>query len=185
VVVLGAAGGVGLAAVELAATAGAHVVAAASSPEKRAACVDAGAAAVIDYDAVDLKVAIRDATGGGADIVIDPVGGPYSEPALRALRPGGRHVVVGFAAGSIPAIPLNLLLVKGISVHGLDLRHAYSLDPAGAANAVNRLFDDLAAGRLRPRVGARFALEDTVQAFRTVAERRAIGKVLVFPNGMP
>jgi NADPH2:quinone reductase len=140
---------------------------------------------VIDYDSVDLKLAIREATGGGADIIIDPVGGPYSEPALRSLRPGGRHVVVGFAAGTIPAIPLNLLLVKGISVHGLDLRHAYGLDPVGSAAAVNGLFDDLAAGRLAPRVGARFGLDDTVEAFRTVAERRAIGKVLVLPQGLP
>jgi NADPH2:quinone reductase len=184
VVVLGAAGGVGLAAVELARLHGAHVVAAASSPEKRDACLEAGADAVVDYDSVDLKLAIREVTGGGADVVIDPVGGSYSEPALRSLRPGGRHVVVGFAAGSIPSIPLNLLLVKGISVHGLDLRHTYTLDPAGSAATMTRLFDDLAAGRLRPRVGARFGLDDTVEAFRTVAERRAIGKVLVLPRGV-
>ena len=180
VVVLGAAGGVGLAAVDLARVAGARVLAAASSPDKLAACKEMGAEIVVDYTREDLKAAIKDATGGGAHLVVDPVGGAWSEQALRALRPGGRHVVVGFASGEIPKIPLNLLLVKGISVLGFDLRYVgvEALVEAGATLGAH-----LAAGRIRPHVGARYPLMRAGDALLDVAERRAVGKVIVLPGG--
>jgi NADPH2:quinone reductase len=181
VVVLGAAGGVGLAAVDLARAAGARVVAAASPPEKRAACTDAGAEVVVDYEHDDLKTAIRDATGG-AHLVVDPVGGPHAEAALRALCPGGRFVVVGFASGTIPSIPLNLVLVKGVSVHGLDLRQLGLLDPGLGPTTMRHLLDLIGAGRLSPRVDQRFPLDEVVEALRTVIVRRAIGKVVVEPG---
>jgi NADPH2:quinone reductase len=181
VVVLGGAGGVGLAAIDLAREAGARVVAAASTPEKRAACQEAGAEVVVDYEHEDLKAAIRAATGG-AHLVIDPVGGAHAEVALRALRPGGRFVVVGFASGSIPSIPLNLVLVKGVSVHGLDLRQLGLADPELGTRTMRHLLDLMVAGRLRPRVDQRFPLDQVVEALRTVTERRAIGKVVVEPG---
>ncbi|MGZ4760375.1 MAG: NADPH:quinone oxidoreductase family protein [Acidimicrobiales bacterium] len=180
VVVLGGAGGVGMAAIDLARHAGARVVAAASTPEKLAACREAGAEVVVDYVHEDLKAAIKDATGG-AHLVIDPVGGTHSEAALRALRPGGRFVVVGFASGVIPALPLNLVLVKGVSVHGLDLRQLNLADPDLHAGTLPVLLDLLAEGSLRPRIDERFALDDVVAALRSVADRRAIGKVVVVP----
>ena len=183
VVVLGAAGGVGLAAVDLGRHHGARVVAVASTEAKRAAAIEAGAEVVLGPMAPrDLKDALKEATGGGTAVVIDPVGGHSSEAALRGMRPGGRFVVVGFASGVIPSFATNLLLVKAITVHGLDLRHVHEADPAAAAAAGVALFADLAAGRLRPRVDRTFALEETVAAMRVVADREVVGKVLVLPG---
>jgi NADPH2:quinone reductase len=122
VLVLGAAGGVGLASVELATLLGGQVVAAASSPEKLELCARYGAVAGIDYTKEDLKTRAKELTGGGAGVVVDPVGGPYSEAALRATKWGSRFVVVGFAAGEIPRIPLNLILLKGVIVRGMEMR---------------------------------------------------------------
>jgi len=116
VLVLGAAGGVGLAAVEVATVLGARVIAAASSPEKCAAAMSRGAAATVDYMAQELKPAVKALAPGGVDVVIDPVGGEYSEAALRTMAPGGRFVVVGFASREIPRIPLNLVLLKGVEI---------------------------------------------------------------------
>jgi NADPH:quinone reductase-like Zn-dependent oxidoreductase len=178
VVVLGGAGGVGMAAIDLAREAGARVVAAASTPAKLEACRQAGAEVVVDYEHDDLKQAIKDATGG-AHLVVDPVGGAHSEAALRALRPGGRLVVVGFASGVVPALPLNLVLVKGVSVHGLDLRQLHVGDPGLNARTLPTLLDLLATGRLHPRIDMRYDLDDVVDALNAVAERRAIGKVIV------
>src|SRR6201999_2075953 len=120
VVVLGAAGGVGLAAVDLAVAMKARVLAAASSPEKLDLCRQRGAEATVDYDREDLKSRIRELTGDSARIVIAPVGGPYSEPALRGLTRGGTFVTLGYAAGAIPAIPLNLVLLKDICVRAWE-----------------------------------------------------------------
>jgi NADPH:quinone reductase-like Zn-dependent oxidoreductase len=184
VVVLGAAGGVGLATIDLARVHGARVLAAASSPDKLAACAAAGAEVVVDYTRQDLKAEIKAATSGGAHLVIDPVGGPWSEAALRALRPGGRHVVVGFASGEIPKIALNLLLVKGISVVGLDVRHLMH-DPDVIARGNATLTALLEAGRIRPYVGARYPLARGRDALVDVAERRAVGKVLVIAGPGP
>ncbi|MFE2884969.1 NADPH:quinone oxidoreductase family protein [Streptomyces sp. NPDC059272] len=173
VAVLGAAGGVGLAAVELAALLGAEVVAVASTEEKRTACHEQGAQMTLPYD--ELKRSLRDA--GGADIVIDPVGGPYAEEALRAMRWGGRFVSVGFASGEIPRIPLNLPLLKGVSLHGFNLggwaRHRRD-DLVTARTELHGLF---AAEKIRPRVHAVYPLADVAEAL--ALGRRAIGKVLL------
>jgi NADPH2:quinone reductase len=182
VVVLGAAGGVGMATIDLARLHGARVLAAASGADKVAACVEAGADVVVDYANDDLKAAIKEHTGGGAHLVIDPVGGPYTELAVRALRSGGRLVVVGFATGSIPSLPLNLVLVKNISVYGVDVRRLGEEQPELSEKVRAVVADLLATGQIRPRIDTRFALSDTVAALRHVAGRKAIGKVLVVPD---
>lgn len=179
VVVLGAAGGVGMATLDIARILGAKTLAAASSEAKLAVCRERGADAVVDYEREDLRSRIKELTGGGADVVIDPVGGPYSEPALRALRRRGVFVTLGYAAGTIPAIPLNLVLLKAISVRGMELRtfaHDYPEESARDAAELDRLFND---GRIRPFIGERFALADTARALRLVADRGALGKVLI------
>jgi NADPH:quinone reductase len=182
VVVLGAAGGVGLAAVELAALLGARVLAAASTPEKLELCRSRGAEATVDYSCEDLKYRIKEITGGGADVVIDPVGGPYSEPALRAMRWGGRFVVVGFAAGEIPRIPLNLVLLKGVIVRGFEIRtfgqHAPELQARDRAELLELFF----AGRVHPYVSHVHPLTETARALRSLADRTATGKVLIAPR---
>jgi NADPH2:quinone reductase len=179
VVVLGAAGGVGLASVELAKLLGARVLAAAAGPERLAVCRDHGADAVVDYRDEDLKQRIKELTGGGADVVIDPVGGPYSEAALRAMRWGGRFVCVGFASGEIPRIPLNLVLLKGITVQGLEMRGflEHSADDARRDRA--ELLELLAAGRVAPHVSAVYPLEEVRDALQAVADRATTGKVII------
>jgi NADPH:quinone reductase len=179
VVVLGAAGGVGLAAVDLAVAMKARVLAAASSPEKLEVCRQRGAEATVDYEREDLKSRVRGLTDGGARVVIDPVGGPYSEPALRALRRGGIFVTLGYAAGNIPAIPLNLVLLKGITVRGMEIRTFTGDHPYDAARDIQELAQMFADGRIRPYIGARFPLADTAVALRHVAERKALGKVVI------
>src|SRR5579884_820963 len=179
VVVLGAAGGVGLAAVDLAVAMKARVLAAASSPEKLEVCRQRGAEAIVDYDREDLRARIRELTGGGARVVIDPVGGQYSEPALRALGRGGVFVTLGYAAGSIPAIPLNLVLLKGITVRGMEIRTFHEDHPAEAARDMRELQQMFAEGRIRPYIGARFPLGEAAAALRYVADRKAIGKVVI------
>jgi NADPH2:quinone reductase len=183
VVVLGAAGGVGLAAVQLAHLLGAHVIAAASSPEKLAVCAEHGADGLINYETEDLKERIRELTGGGADVIIDPVGGPYSEPALRAGRWHARFVTLGFAAGEIPRIPLNLVLLKGVVVMGMEIWGFSTHQSADAIRDRSELMELLASGRLQPVVSATYALDDVVGALETVAGRRATGKVLITPTG--
>ena len=182
VVVLGAAGGVGLAAVELAVVLGASVTAVASSESKRRLCVAKGAGTAIDPDAPDLKERLKAATNGGADVVGDPVGGPYAETALRAMRWGGRFVSVGFASGEIPRIPLNLVLLKGVHVTGFTMGGISANQPVETARASAELAELLATGRVTPHVSARYPLAETAQALNDLAERRATGKVLVLPN---
>ncbi|MDR3657480.1 MAG: NADPH:quinone oxidoreductase family protein [Mycobacterium sp.] len=179
VVVLGAAGGVGLAAVDLAVAMKARVLAAASSPEKLALCRQRGAEATVDYDREDLKTRIRELTGDAARVVIDPVGGSYSEPALRALARGGTFVTLGYAAGAIPSIPLNLVLLKGITICGMEIRTFMGDRPDDAARDLRELSQMFAAGTIRPYIGARFPLSDTAAALRMVAERTALGKVVI------
>lgn len=179
VVVLGAGGGVGLAAVDLAVAMKARVLAAASTPEKLEVCRQRGAEATVDYGREDLKARIRGLSGGGARVVIDPVGGPYSEPALRALGRGGIFVTLGYAAGSIPAIPLNLVLLKGITVRGMEIRTFVADHPDDAARDMRELAQMFADGRVRPYIGARFPLAETPAALRHVADRKAIGKVVI------
>ena len=181
VVVLGAAGGVGLAALDIAKLLGARVIAAASGAAKLATCRERGADETIDYSIEDLKSRIKELTGRGADVVIDPVGGSHSESALRATAWGGRFVCLGFASGEIPRIPLNLVLLKGVLVCGMEIRTFGEHRPDDARRDEAELLDHFRAGRLRPHIGARFGLDEVVQALRTVGERRAIGKVLIIP----
>jgi NADPH:quinone reductase len=178
-VVLGAGGGVGLAAVQLGALLGATVTAVASSDEKLAAASAFGAARTIDHRAGDLRGALRAALPGGADVVVDPVGGDLAEPALRSLRWGGRFVTVGYASGVIPAIPLNLVLLKGVHVLGFQFLDFATHAPDDRARDERELLDLLAAGRAFPHVGARFALDDAARALRHVADGRAVGKVVL------
>jgi NADPH2:quinone reductase len=179
VVVLGAAGGVGLAAVDLAVAMKTRVLAAASSPEKLELCRSRGAEATIDYDREDVKTRIRELTGDSARAVLDPVGGGYTEPALRALARGGTFVTLGYAAGVIPAIPLNLVLLKGITVRGMEIRTFMSDRPDDSARDMRELTEMFATGVIRPYIGARFPLADTAAALRLVADRKAIGKVVI------
>ena len=182
VAVLGAAGGVGSAAVELGHLLGARVVAAASSPAKLDVCRAMGADAVIDYSTEDLKERLKELTGGGADVVIDPVGGPYAEPALRAMRWGGRFVIVGFASGEIPRIPLNLVLLKGVTITAFEFRGFGTHRPEAMAAATAALRDMIATGRIRPHISAVYPLEATARALDDVLGRRSTGKVLIDPT---
>jgi NADPH2:quinone reductase len=178
--VLGAAGGVGLAAVELGREVGARVLAAASSEEKRALCLAKGAAAALDAAPEGLRERVRDAAGkGGVDVVLDPVGGAATEPALRSLAPGGRHVVVGFASGEVPRIATNLLLLRNARLVGFEIGGWQRQHAEVARDARATLEGWLAAGRIAPHVGARFPLERTAEALRLVADRRALGKVVI------
>ncbi|OBJ00253.1 NADPH:quinone oxidoreductase [Mycobacterium sp. 1482292.6] len=179
VVVLGAAGGVGLAAVDLGVAMGARVLAAASSPEKLELCRRRGAEVTVDYDREDLKTRIRELTGDSARVVLDPVGGPYSEPALRGLARGGTFVTLGYAAGSIPAIPLNLVLLKDICVRGMEIRTFMADRPDDAVRDLAELAQMFAAGTVRPYIGARFPLSETAAALRHVADRKVLGKVVI------
>ncbi|OBH81919.1 NADPH:quinone oxidoreductase family protein [Mycobacterium sp. E2989] len=179
VVVLGAAGGVGLAAVDLAVALKARVLAAASSTDKLELCRRRGAEATVDYDREDLKSRIRELTGDAARVVIDPVGGPYAEPALRALARGGTFVTLGYAAGTIPAIPLNLVLLKDICVRGMEIRTFMADHPDEAVRDMRELSEMFAAGTIRPYIGARFPLSDTAAALRHVADRKVLGKVVI------
>jgi NADPH:quinone reductase len=181
VVVLGAAGGVGLATVDLAVALGARVLAAASSPEKLAVCAKRGAEAVVDYDRESLKDRIKEITGGGADVVIDPVGGRYAEEALRATHYGARFVTVGYASGEIPRIPLNLVLLKGVRVMGYEARTFGTNEPELMARDRKELSALFNSGRISPYVCATYGLADVAGALRHVGDRRAIGKVILRP----
>jgi NADPH:quinone reductase len=179
VVILGAAGGVGQAALDLAVTMKARVLAAASTEDKLDICRQRGAQATVAYDRDDLKSAIRELTGDGARVVIDPVGGRYAEQALRGLARGGIFVTLGYAAGTIPAIPLNLVLLKDITIRGMEIRTFTADHPDDAARDIRELQQMFADGRIQPYIGARFGLADTATALRLVAERKAIGKVVI------
>lgn len=176
VIVLGAGGGVGLAAVQLATAMGARVVAVASSAEKLCVAEQYGAAATVNHRAGELRAALRAAVPDGAHAVLDPVGGELSEPALRALRRGGRFVTVGYAAGSIPRIPLNLVLVKGLHLLGFQFQ---DVPPKEFARNEAELAALLATGTVVPHVGAVYPLEQAAAALRQVADGRAVGKVIV------
>jgi NADPH2:quinone reductase len=175
-IVLGAGGGVGLATIQLAVKLGASVTAVASSTEKLDVAASYGAKHVINYTTDNLRTALKQAIPGGADAVIDPVGGALSEPALRALRRGGRFVTVGFASGDIPRIPLNLVLVKGVHVLGFQFQ---DVPPDEFARNEDELREQLVAMRVQPHICAVYPLEETAQALTYVAEGRAIGKVLI------
>jgi len=176
VIVLGAGGGVGLAAVQLGVQLGASVTAVASSAEKLDVAAGYGAKHVVNHKTGDLRRALKEAVPGGADAVVDPVGGDLSEPALRSLSRRGRFVTVGFASGVIPRIPLNLVLVKGVQVLGFQFQ---DVRPDEFARNDDELRQHFVSGRVRPHVGAVYPLSETVAALRHVADGRAIGKVLI------
>jgi NADPH2:quinone reductase len=181
VLVLGAGGGIGLAAVDVAASLGARVIAAASSQAKRAAAVSAGAQAAVDYQAEDLRARVREITGAGADLVVDPVGDRFAEPALRSLRGSGRYLVIGFAGGSIPRLPLNRVLLENRSVIGVDWGAWSRQDPAGNQALIAGLLTHVAAGALNPIAPATYPLERAAEALDTLARRHVTGKLALLP----
>lgn len=179
VAVLGAAGGVGTATVDVATRLGMRVIAAASSPDRLVVAQKLGAEGGIDYVREDLKTRIRELTGGeGVHLIIDPVGGDYSEAALRAVRRGGRFVTVGYADGKIPRIPLNLVLLKDAIVRGFEIRMLRQYAPEVVA-AGDRALAQLVREGMRPLVSHVHALDDVAAALTAVAERRTTGKVVL------
>ncbi len=178
---LGAAGGVGLAAVEIGHAMGARVIAAASTDEKCALAHAHGADITINYAATELKSELKRRFPGGVDVIYDPVGGPYTEAAIRGLAWGGRLLVVGFAAGEIPKLPLNLLLLREGEVKGVFWGSWTAKDPQAHAANVARLFAWHAEGALKPHVSARYPLARTAEALAQVMQRRALGKVILEP----
>jgi NADPH:quinone reductase len=178
--VLGAAGGVGLAAVEIGKALGARVIACASSEDKLAVCREHGADATINYASEDLRERVKALTEGrGADVIYDPVGGAYSEPAFRSIAWRGRHLVVGFAAGEIPKLPLNLALLKGAAVVGVFWGDFARREPKHFAASVQQLGKWYQEGRLRPHVSATFPLESAAKALNLMAARQVKGKVVL------
>lgn len=177
VLVLGAGGGVGLAAVEVAALLGARVIAAASTPEKLAAARARGATDTVDYRASPLVESVRAIAPNGVDVVFDPVGGSLFEQALRLPAWNGRFLVVGFASGRIGSAPANVPLIKGYSLMGVRAGESARRDPKIAARATRELAEWTAAGHLRPHVSATFSLAKAGSALEELAGRRAIGRI--------
>ena len=178
--VLGAAGGVGIAAIEIGKAVGARVIACASTADKLAVCRAHGADDTIDYATEDLRDRIKALTGGrGPDVVYDPVGGPYTEPALRSIAWRGRLLVVGFAAGDIPRIPLNLTLLKGCSIVGVYWGEFTRREPQRFAESIRQLGRWYAEGRLKPHISATFPLERAADALTKMANREVTGKVVL------
>jgi NADPH:quinone reductase len=181
VLVLGAGGGIGLAAIDVARSLGGRVIAAASSDVKRAAAISAGAEIAVDYTAEDLKGQARELTGGGVDVVVDPVGDRFAEPALRSLAEGGRYLVVGFAGGSIPRLPLNHVLLENRSVIGIDWGAWSRRSPDDNQALIADLLDRVATGALHPVTPSAYPLDRAAEALHALAERRAVGKLVLLP----
>ena len=178
--VLGAAGGVGVSAIEIGKIVGARVIAAASSDEKLAVCKQHGADDLINYGTDDLRERIKELTGGkGVDVVYDPVGGAYSEAALRSTAWRGRFLVVGFANGEIPKIPLNLTLLKGCAIVGVFWGDFARREPQANVKLMTELFKWLAEGRIKPHISARYPLARTVDALNAMASRKVTGKLVI------
>jgi NADPH:quinone reductase len=178
-IVLGAGGGVGSAAVQIGAVLGATVTAVADTPEKLEVAKSYGATRLIDTTSGDLRQLLKAALPEGADAVIDMVGGDLSEPALRTLRWNGRFVSVGYAAGPIPKIPLNLVLLKGCQIRGFQMRTFAENAPDQLQRNEHELMDLLAAGKVQPHIGATFELSDIAAALQYVADGKAVGKVVI------
>jgi NADPH2:quinone reductase len=182
VLVLGASGGIGIASIEIAKALGARVIACASSDDKLAACRAHGADAVINYATDDLRARIKELTEGrGVDVIVDPVGGPFTEPALRSIAWRGRLLVVGFAAGEIPKMPLNLTLLKGCSIVGVFWGDFLRREPAAFAASVAQLGQWHAEGKIKPHVSGTFPLARAADAIKLMAERKVIGKLVIVP----
>lgn len=185
VVVTGAAGGAGLAAIEIAKLMGARVIAVVSSREKAEIATEAGADAIILYPGTDLKQAVRDATGGhGADVVYDCIGGDAAEPLVRALAWKGRYLVVGFAAGEIPKLPINLLLLRGAAMLGVFWGESVRRDPKTHVANMRRVLEWVADGRLRPRLHATYPLAEIADALAVLDRREATGKIVLTMPGL-
>jgi NADPH2:quinone reductase len=181
--VLGAAGGVGVAAIEIGKALGARVIAAASTDEKLAVCKAHGADVLINYATQDLREAIKAATDGkGPDVIYDPVGGAYAEPAFRSIAWRGRYLVIGFANGEIPKLPWNLMLLKGASVVGVFWGEFAKREPKANLAAMRELMGWLAAGKIKPHVSGRYPLADTAKALNDMAARKVTGKIVIRPN---
>lgn len=181
--VLGAAGGVGLAAIEIGKALGARVIAAASSDEKLAVCKEHGADATINYSTQDLREAIKAATDGkGPDVIYDPVGGIYAEPAFRSIAWRGRYLVIGFANGEIPKLPLNLPLLKGASLVGVFWGEFAKREPKANLAAMRELMTWMAEGKIKPHISGRYALAETPHALNDMAARKVTGKVVIQPQ---
>jgi NADPH2:quinone reductase len=180
VLVLGASGGVGLAAIDIGKGLGATVVAAASSDDKLASCRARGADFTVNYGAADWRKTLEATLNGRAiTVVYDPVGGAWSETAFRCLSPGGRHLVVGFAGGEIPRIPLNLPLLKRSSIVGVDWGGYVRNDPIDALPVMQRLVDLVAAGRITPRASATYPLAQAPHVLARLMNRENIGKPVI------
>ncbi|WP_321887482.1 NADPH:quinone oxidoreductase family protein [Paraburkholderia bannensis] len=180
--VLGAAGGVGLAAVEIGKVLGARVIAAASSEEKLDVCRRFGADATINYSTEDLRERIKALTDGkGPDVIYDPVGGIYAEPAFRSIGWRGRYLVVGFANGEIPKLPLNLALLKGASLVGVFWGDYARREPQNNAAAFAQMVGWIGEGKLKPYVSKRYKLADSAQALKDMASRKVTGKIIIEP----
>ena len=182
VLVLGAAGGVGLASVEVAKALGAHVIACASSAGKLAVCRDRGADDVIDYATEDLRERVKTLTRGrGVDVIVDPVGGPITEAALRSIAWRGRLLVIGFAEGTIPRIPLNLVLLKGCSLVGVFWGDFTRREPRAFAASVEQLCEWYAQGTITPHISLTLPLSRGAEAIALMAARKVVGKIVLQP----
>jgi NADPH:quinone reductase len=178
--VMGAAGGVGTTAIELGKLMGAKVIAAASTAEKLELCKSLGADEVINYSEESLKDRIKELTGGkGVDVVYDPVGGDYAEPAIRGMAWNGRYLVIGFASGPIPKISLNLALLKGCSIVGVFWGRFSGEEPEANVQNIEELWELFASGKIKPVVTDSFSIDQYEEAFNCLIERRARGKVIL------
>ncbi|MEO1714666.1 MAG: NADPH:quinone oxidoreductase family protein, partial [Bacteroidota bacterium] len=180
--VLGAAGGVGTAIIQVAKAMGARVIACASTPEKLAQCQENGADDLLNYSEEDLKSRLKELTNGkGVDVIVDPVGSDYSEQALRAIAWGGRFAVVGFTAGAIAHIPLNLVLLKGCELVGVFWSTSTRRNPPRNRRNIQQALDWFEAGLLRPVLFGRFPLPEVAKALRMVSNRKAQGRLVILP----
>lgn len=179
--VLGAAGGVGVAAIQIGKALGARVIAAASTDEKLAFCKECGADETLNYAKTDLKDGVRALASGGVDVVYDPVGGAWAEPALRATAWNGRYLVIGFASGEIPKIPLNLVLLKGCQIVGVFWGQFAMREPARNRAHADRLFAWMAEGRVKPRIDAVLPFAKATEALERLERREVKGKIVLVP----
>ena len=180
VLILGASGGVGLTALELAKLMGARVIAAASTKEKLDLCKQFGADEVINYTEESLKERVKELTGGkGVDVIYDPVGGHFSELALRAIAWKGRHLVIGFANGEIPKIPINLALLKGASIVGVFWGAFAQKEPKESLENIKQLLTWFAKGELKPHIDKTYSLKNAANALEDMMERKSKGKIVI------
>ena len=180
VLVMGAAGGVGTSAIQIAKLSGARVIAAASSKEKCELCLQLGADETINYSKTNFREQLKSLTGGkGPDVIYDPVGADYAEPALRSIAWRGRYLVVGFAAGNIPHIPLNLALLKGASIVGVFWGDFAKREPANNAAMMSRLVQWYVEKKIKPHIDSTMPMSQLPQAYQRMSERKVMGKLVM------